>query len=151
MIDRDFVSGLFLLCLGAAALLLTNQLPAGTSPADDVQQFPRIIAVLIMIVGAFVGAGAAVRYAYVRKVVAMDAWVLRPIGCMVLATLAFGLLVQPLGFALTATVCALVGSFAAPFPSFLQRLAVSVVVAALAVVVFILLLGLNFRIWPSWT
>jgi hypothetical protein len=150
MIDRDFISGVFLLCLGSGALILTSYLPAGTTPADDVQEFPRIIGTLIILIGAFISATAAWRCLRTKKTTEMDPWVLRPLGCMILATLAFGILMRPLGFALTATVCALVGSFAAPFPSFLRRLAVSVVVAALAVIVFLGLLGLNFRAWPSW-
>lgn len=150
MIDRDLISGAFLLCLGAGALVLTSYLPAGTTPADDVQEFPRIIGTLIIMIGAFISTTAVWRYRRTQKTVAMDPWVLRPLGCMILATLAFGLLMRPFGFALTATVCALVGSFAAPFPSFLRRLAVSVVVATLAVIVFLGLLGLNFPAWPSW-
>jgi len=150
MSDRDLISGVFLLCLGWAALLLTSHLPIGTSPADDVQQFPRIIGWLIIILGAFISIRAILRYIRTREIVAMDPWVARPLGCMVLGTLAFGILMRPLGFALTATICALLGSLAAPFPSLWQRLAVSVVVATLAVLVFLVLLGLNFRMWPSW-
>jgi len=141
--------GLFLIGFGIFALVLTNELPAGSSYADDVALFPRIVAVGIVLFGLILLMQDALRYYRSGELDLGDRWVLRPLACLVAGALAFAVLMQPFGFVATAATSAFVGSFAAPFPAFWQRVAVAVVVSALAAIVFIVLLGLNFPLWPA--
>ncbi len=143
------MSGLFLIGFGIFALVLTGALPSGSSYADDVQFFPRIIGASIVLVGLAVFIPDAIRYYRSGRFATGDRWVLRPLACLVMGTLAFAILMKPLGFAATAATSAFVGSFAAPFPSFRHRVAVAVTVSVLASIVFIVALGINFPLWPA--
>ncbi|QRG08882.1 tripartite tricarboxylate transporter TctB family protein [Xanthobacter dioxanivorans] len=142
--NRDVIAGSFVVLVGATALLMVSHLPFDGEGPSSSSFFPRLVAWMILGVGAFIVLDG------LRTQVAMPRWRPRPIGALVAGILAFSLLVEPGGLVLAAGACALLGSFATPFPDLRKRVATAVVVTALAVLVFKVFLKLNLSVWPTW-
>lgn len=139
--NRDIVAGAFLISVGGAALLLVGRLQV-EGGAADASYFPRLIGWAIIIMGLVIAAqGWLYRMPF-------EPWALRPLLALVAGTLTFGLLIQRGGLLLAATCCALVGSLAAPFPGWKQRMAAIAAICVGAAVIFKYLLRLPVSLFP---
>ncbi|MGQ4274929.1 tripartite tricarboxylate transporter TctB family protein [Terrihabitans sp. B22-R8] len=142
--NRDMIAGSFVLLVGASAILLASRFPAdGEGPASSAY-FPRLVGWMICGTGALIFAQALLTREKIPE------WRLRPIGMLLVGIFAFSILIGSGGLVLAAACCALIGTYAAPFTGFKQRLVTVGVITALAVVVFKVFLQLNFSVWPTW-
>ena len=73
---------------------------------------------------------------------------MRPLLTLVVAIMAFGLLLDPLGFVLAAIVLLVIGGFADPDLRLVESVGLALFLTAFSVLVFVLLLGLPFNLWP---
>jgi hypothetical protein len=74
---------------------------------------------------------------------------LRPMLVMLASIIVFALLLQPLGFVVAGIALIVIGGFSDPDLPFIESVALAVFLTASSVLVFVLLLGLPFNLWPS--
>jgi hypothetical protein len=74
---------------------------------------------------------------------------LLPFALVIVSIVVFALAMRPLGFAVTAFLTALLVSFAGPKVTWLQRLLPALILAVVASVLFVQLLGLPIPLWPD--
>ncbi len=74
---------------------------------------------------------------------------LRPLFTVLIAIVVFALLLQPLGFVLSAVVLVLMSGFADPELRPAESVGLALLLTAFSVVIFVVLLGLPFNLWPS--
>jgi len=74
---------------------------------------------------------------------------LRPLLTVLAAIVVFALLLQPLGFVLSAVVLVLVSGFADPELRRIESVGLALLLTAFSVAIFVALLGLPFNLWPA--
>ncbi len=140
---KDFVAGLMFIAIGIAAIVISANYPLGTAARMGPGYFPRILGILLIVLGAIV----ALRALRLQGA-PLPRWPLRPTLVVLGSVVVFGLIVDFVGVALS-TVALIVGSSAASH-EFRPRESViaGAVLAALAVGVFVIGLKLQLPIWP---
>jgi hypothetical protein len=140
----DLAFGLFLVAIGAIAFYLISDLPMGSTARMGPGYVPRALAAAIMLFGLVLG-GKALVGAHVS--LPEIAW--RPILFVGAAVGLFALLLPKVGLAITSVVVVAVASFASSDARIRETVILALVLAAFAVGLFILALGLPFSIWPA--
>ena len=142
--NKDFLAGLIFLAIGAAAIVVARDYPFGTAMRMGSGYFPTLLGGILALFGLFLvirgiraGESAAV------------AWGWKPLACIVGSMLLFGFLMLRLGL-----VPALVAMFFAAALGgrefrFREVLALTALMTALAVGVFVYLLKLPFALFPG--
>jgi hypothetical protein len=141
---KDFWSGVIFIAIGLFAILYGMKYSLGTAARMGPGYFPRILGILMVLLGAVL----ALR-AFRLEGPPLPKWKWRPTVVVLGSVVLFGAIVQPVGIAIS-TVILIVGASAAS-PEFRPReaLIAGVVLAALAVVVFVIGLKLQLPIWPA--
>jgi hypothetical protein len=141
---KDFWSGLLFIAIGLFAILYGLKYTLGTAARMGPGYFPRILGILLILLGSILA----------LRALRLDGpplprWKWRPTVVVLGSVVLFGAIVQWAGIALS-TVILIVGSSAAS-SEFRPResLIVGVVLAALAVGVFVIGLKLQLPIWPA--
>jgi hypothetical protein len=152
---RDFLSGVLFALVGLLALVIASDYPIGTARRMGPGFLPMILAGLLTLLGTAITLRSLTldRTAEeslglsVRDLRALAAR-LRPLVVVLGALVAFALLVPRIG--LVPSVIALVLTSTLAEPGFRLRTAVllSLVLAVIAVAVFVWGIGLPFRLWP---
>lgn len=146
----DLLSGLFFLAVGGGAVWMAwFAYPLGTLQRMGPGMLPLMIGVLLTLVGA----GLVVRSLVVDQdeeggVRLPDLATYRAAFFVLLALLAFALLIRQAGLFLSTVVLVLISSRAEPGYSLVSAAILSVVMAALSVAIFVYGIGLPLRIWP---
>ncbi|MFN7090530.1 MAG: tripartite tricarboxylate transporter TctB family protein [Allorhizobium sp.] len=141
--DRpDLLTALIFLGLGTLGLVMSRELEAGTLAQMGPGFLPRVVCVLLILVGLAVGLPALRRPAIVLESVKT-----RPLLVILVAIIGFGLAVTHLGFVLAALWLVVVGSLADPGGKWRQTLALAVGLAAFGAVVFVYGLGVQVPLW----
>lgn len=141
--SKDFLAGLVFLAFGLAAMFIADRdYPIGTLAHMGPGNFPAALGVVLSLFGVFLAARGIGWSNDTDKVT----WDWRPVGCIVAAMVAFGFLLPRLGL-----VPALVAMFAIAALGgrefrWREVLALTVVMTAFAVGVFVYLLKLPFRL-----
>lgn len=140
---RDFWSGVLFTLLGVGALAIGSQYTLGTAARMGPGYFPRILGILLIVLGVAI----ALRALRVRGE-AMPRFRVRPLVVVLGSVVLFGAIVRPLGVALSTVILIVVASAASS--EFLPResLLAGLLLAALAVGVFVVGLQLQLPIWP---
>ncbi len=129
---------------GAAAVLIALRYPVGTTMRMGPGYFPSVLGWILLAFGTYL------MWRGSRLSETVDSWGWRALGLVTLAMVVFGFTVTRLGLipALTATLvlCALAGRGL----RWKELLALVVVLNAFAVVLFVGLLKLPFRIFLDW-
>ncbi len=139
----DLAFAVFLIALGALALALASPLAVGTAAAMGPGYVPRGLAILIMVYGAVLG----VRALFSGRT-AMPAIEWRPLLLIFGAVALFALLLPFAGLALTSFALVICAGFAAYDVRFPENAIAAVILAAFAVVLFVMALGLPIQVWP---
>jgi len=141
--DRpDLLTALIFIGLGTLGLVMSRALEAGTLAQMGPGFLPRVVCVLLILVGLAVGLPALRRPAIVLESVKT-----RPLLVILVAITGFGLAVTHLGFVLAALWLVVVGSLADPGGKWRQTLALAVGLAAFGAVVFVYGLGVQVPLW----
>ena len=141
---KDFLAGLIFVAFGIAAMVLGKDYPLGTAARMGPGYFPRILGILLIVLGG----ALAVRALQIRGT-PLPGWKWRPVLVVLLSVVLFGLVVTRIGLVL-ATIGLIVAASAASHEFRPREALVSgILLAGLAVGVFVLGLKLVIPIWPG--
>ena len=141
---KDFWSGVIFIAIGLFAITYGTKYTLGTAARMGPGYFPRILGILLMVLGAIIALRSLRSHGP-----PLPGWKWRPTVIVLGSVVLFGLIVQPVGIAIS-TVILIVGASAAS-PEFRPREAIisGVLLATLAVGVFVIGLKLQLPIWPA--
>jgi hypothetical protein len=139
----DLAFAVFLIAVGALALALSSDLSAGSAGSMGPGYVPRALAILIILIGA----GMAAR-ALLAGRERLPGVALRPLALIGISVALFALLLPRAGLALTSFAVVLCAGFAAADARLRENALLAIGLAAFAVALFVLGLGLPIRIWP---
>ena len=141
---KDFWSGVLFVAIGAFALVAGSKYTLGTAARMGPGYFPRILGIMLLALGALL-AVRAFRLTGDR----IPGWKWRPTLLVLGSVVLFGAIVKLLGMAISTVILIVLASAASH--EFRPREAVisGVLLAALAVGVFVIGLNLQLPIWPG--
>jgi hypothetical protein len=144
MNPKDLYAGLIFVAFGALFAIVARDYPMGSALRMGPAYFPTILGSLLVVLGAII----ALRSAFVRGET-IDPIGFREVGLILAALVAFGALLDHIGFVLSTLLLIFLGSLAGHEFRKKEVLVLSIVLCALAVGVFYYGLGLPFRLWPE--
>lgn len=139
----DLAFAVFLVALGAVALVLGSELTVGTAGSMGPGYVPRALAILIIVMGLGMGAKALLARRRPFPHIAF-----RPLLLIGASVALFALLLPRIGLALTSFVVVVCAGFAAADVRIRENGLLAIGLAAFAVALFIYGLGLPIRVWP---
>ena len=143
--SKDFLAGMLFALIGALAVLVARGYPFGSAMRMGPGYFPSVLGAILILFGAYL-----IWRGLRRPVPVAGGWGWRPLGLVTLSMLLFGVIVTRVGLipALVAmfVVCALAGR------EFRLRevLVLTVAMTAFAVLLFVYLLKLPYRLLLDW-
>jgi len=142
--QKDFWCGAIFVAIGVAFMVVASEYRMGTAARMGPGFFPTLLGGLLTALGLSLAGPALIRdgEAFPRLHV-------RPMVMLLASIGAFGLLLVPFGFVAAAIVLTIVGGFADPDLRLVESVGLSLLLTAFSVVVFVLLLGLPFNLWPN--
>ncbi len=141
---KDLLAGLFFIAIGIAAIALATNYTLGTAARMGPGYFPRILGLLMIILGAALAlrslrlAGAA-----------LPGWKWRPVLIVLGSVVVFGAIVTHAGLVLSTILLIVMASAASREFRPREALISGILLAALAVGVFVVGLKLQIGIWPG--
>jgi len=141
---RDFCAGALFIGVGVATIVLGARYTLGTAARMGPGYFPRILGILMIALGAIL-ALRALRISGPR--VPPFRW--RPTLIVLGSVVLFGAIVRPVGVALSTVILIVTASAASHEFRPREALVAGVLLAALAVGVFVVGLQLQLPIWPG--
>ena len=140
---KDFWSGALFIAVGIGAIVLGSRYTLGSAARMGPGYFPRVLGILLVVLGGML----ALRALAVEgpKVERMRWW---PTLLVLGSVVAFGLIVQTVGLALSTVALIVVASAASPGFRWKEALVAGVMLATLVSGVFIVGLNLTLPIWP---
>lgn len=141
---RDCVAGLFFIALGAGALAIGRDYRIGTLLSMGPGYFPRVVSVLLVVLGALVLLGG------LRSVgaVPMPRWHWRPLLLILAGVVLFGACLESLGLVAATTILTVSASLAERDRGRTEILLLVIALNALGWAIFIAGLGLSIPLWP---
>jgi hypothetical protein len=140
---KDFFAGLIFVAFGLGAIIIGSNYSLGSAARMGPGYFPRILGILLLLLGA-----ALSLRALKIKGDPLPQWYWRPILIVLGSVVAFGMLVTHLGLVFSTIGLIFVSSAASREFRPKEALISGVLLAALAVGVFIFGLNLQLPIWP---
>jgi hypothetical protein len=140
---KDFFAGLMFVAFGVAAIAIGSGYPLGTAARMGPGYFPRILGILLIVIGAIIAArgfklrGTPIRFGSPKPMTIV-------LGSVVL----FGFLSPYLGLILAGVMLIVVSSAGSSEFRWKEALVSGIVLSIGAVLVFIWGLGLQFAVWP---
>jgi len=141
---KDFAAGLMFVTFGVAAIAIGSGYPLGGAARMGPGYFPRILGILLIVLGAIVTL-RALRLDGAKITLESPRPLLIVLGSVVL----FGLTAPSLGLVVSTILLIVVSSTASTEFRWKEALVSGVLLAALAVAGFIWGLGLQFSVWPT--
>lgn len=153
--QKDFFSGLLFMAVGVAFAWGATNYSVGTAARMGPGYFPLVLGILLAILGAVITFKALV--VETEDGEKMGPWAWKPLFFIIAANLVFGLLLGGLpslhipAMGLIAAIYALtfIASLAGEEFKFKEVVILATVLACLSYVAFILLLKLQFAVWPT--
>lgn len=153
--QKDFFSGLLYMALGIAFALGARTYNVGTGARMGPGYFPLMLGIVLAILGAVVVFNALV--AKTESGDKIGKWIWRPVGYIVGANLAFGILLGGLpsiklpamGMIIAIFALTLISAKAGTEFKLKEVLILSGILAVGSYVVFILMLKLQIQVWPT--
>ena len=140
---KDFLSGLLFAGFGTAAIIIAADYPMGTAARMGPGYFPRILGILLIILGAVLILRG------LRSIgTPLPSWPLRPTLLTMGGVILFGFIVTHVGLAISTVILIVVTSMASHEFRPKEALISGIGFAALAVGVFVIGLKLQLPIWP---
>ena len=141
---KDFWSGTLFIALGVGAIVIGSRYALGTAARMGPGYFPRILGILLIVLGSIL-ALRALRSAGPP----MPRFQLRPLVIVLGSVVLFGAIVRPVGVAVSTVILIVAASAASHEFRPREALIAGVLLAALAVGVFVVGLQLQLPIWPG--
>jgi len=139
---QDLGAGLVFIAIGAAGIFFGRDLTYGSAARMGPGYFPTILSYVIIAIGLVIALrGFSLEGPSIERIP------LRPISLVVISILAFGFLIEVIGLALTTIVLTFIASAARKEVSWKETAILSVILAAMCVVVFVY--GLS-QPMPAW-
>ncbi len=140
----DLLLGLFLLLVATLTLVATRKLGVGTAANMGPGYMPRVIAIAVMLFGAFfTGRGLLRSHLGIARVH------LRPLLSIPLAVALFSLLVEFSGLAIAALITIVAAAWATHEFRLKEAVLFGVAIAVVSVLLFVQVLSLPLPIWPD--
>ncbi len=140
---KDFWSGVLFVAVGIGALVLGSKYTLGSAARMGPGYFPRLLGILLVVLGGILALRALASDG--PPVPRFRWW---PTVLVLGSVVAFGLIVQTAGLALSTMLLILVASAASPEFRWKEALVAGAALATVAATVFILGLKLTLPIWP---
>ncbi len=141
--QKDFIAGLMFAAIGIAAIVISSNYPLGTAARMGPGYFPRILGILLIVLGAILSL-RALRL----NGPPLPGWPWRPTVVVLGSVILFGAIVQTVGVAISTVILIVAASAASHEFRPKEALVSGVFFAALAVAVFVIGLKLQLPIWP---
>ena len=141
---KDFVAGLMFAAVGAAAILIAANYPLGTAARMGPGYFPRILGILLIVLGA-----ALALRALKLNGSPLPGWHWRPVLIVLGSVVLFGLIVIKVGLALSTVILIVLSSAASMEFRPKEALVSGIALAVLSIAVFVIALKLQMPIWPA--
>ena len=142
---KDFFAGLIFVAFGVGAVVLGSAYPLGAAARMGPGYFPRILGIMLIVLGA----ALALRGLRLQGS-PLPAWKWRPTLVVIGSVVLFGLIVTRVGLVFSTILLIVLSSAASTEFRPKEALISGVLLAALAVGVFVIGLKLQLQIWP-WT
>jgi hypothetical protein len=154
--QKDFFSGLMFIVVGAAFALGASSYSIGTGARMGPGYFPLVLGVLLAIIGIAVTFTSLVVETEDGDKVGKFAW--KPLFFIITANLVFGACIgglpviglKPLGLIVGIYLLTYIASHAGDEHKFKEVAVLATVLALLSYVAFIVLLKLQFPVWPAY-
>jgi hypothetical protein len=144
--QKNVVTGLLYIVFGGAAAIMSFGYEIGTPYNMGPGFFPFGVAIILGIMGLCVLVPAVLSSATPSPI---GSWPLKTLAIVLGSVVLFGLLLEPLGLLVAASVLLAVSAFAHPEFSWRAVLLLVVLLVPFTWVVFVFLLGLQFPLLPS--
>jgi len=141
---KDFYSGLIFIGFGVAAIVIGSNYALGTAARMGPGYFPRILGILLIVLGA-----ALSLRALRLQGSPVPAWKWRPTLIVLGSVILFGVIVNTVGLVLSTIILIVLSSAASHEFRYKEALVSGVLLATLAVAVFVIGLKLQLPIWPG--
>ncbi|HSB72146.1 MAG TPA: tripartite tricarboxylate transporter TctB family protein [Candidatus Methylomirabilis sp.] len=141
--STDFLTGCFFLALGGFVLIYGTRYAMGSAVRMGPGYFPRLASSGLVLLGVIL-----VVRSFVREAEPVGGVRIRPLFCVLLASLAFGLLIEGAGFWPASVALVVASRFAERDVRILEVGALAVFLAALMAAIFRYGLGLPMRMLP---
>jgi hypothetical protein len=141
---KDFYSGLIFVAFGIAAIVIGSNYALGTAARMGPGYFPRILGIMLVLLGA-----ALSLRALRSQGSPIAAWKWRPTLIVLGSVVLFGVMVNTAGMVLSTIVLIVLSSAGSHEFRPKEALISGVLLAALAVGVFVIGLKLQLPIWPG--
>jgi hypothetical protein len=142
--QSDFWCGVIFLAIGLAFMLLASEYRFGTAARMGPGLFPTLLGGLLAVCGLILAVPALVRDGE-----AFPRLHMRPMLAILASIVVFALLLPPLGFVLASLVLIVLGGLADPDLRAVEAVGMALFLTAVSVVLFVMVLGLPFPLWPS--
>ena len=141
---KDFWSGALFVAIGVATIIVGSRYTLGSAARMGPGYFPRILGILLVVLGAILAFRAT---RTVGSPIPRFQW--RPLVIVLGSVVLFGAIVQSVGVALSTVILIVSASAASREFRPLESVIAGMVLAALAVGVFVIGLQLQLPIWPG--
>ena len=142
--NKDFLAGLLFLAIGAGAMVVARGYPFGTAMRMGSGYFPTVLGGMLALFGLFL-----VLRAIKSKETAVLAWGLWPLACISASMVVFGFLLPRFGLVPALVAMFFVAAAGGREFRFGEVLALTAVMTAFAVGVFLYVLKLPFKLFPG--
>jgi Tripartite tricarboxylate transporter TctB family len=140
--NKDFLAGLLMVVIGTVAFYMAMNYPFGSSLRMGPGYFPRVLAGILIAFGLWIGIRGLRKGEKVEGI-----WGWKALTCITVAFVAFGWLMDKIGFIPSLVVLFFVSAFAGFEFRFKEVVVLSIVMIAFAWGVFIYGLGLPYRLF----
>jgi hypothetical protein len=140
---KDFWAGLMFTALGIGAIVVGSRYPLGTAARMGPGYFPRVLGILLIVLGIIITL-TALR----ARGDPVPGWKWWPTSIVLGSVVLFGLVVSKLGVAISTVLLIVTSSVASHEFRPKESLVSGILLAALAVGVFVIALNLQLPIWP---
>jgi len=141
---KDFLAGLMFTVFGIGAIVVAANYPLGTAARMGPGYFPRMLGILLIVLGS-----ALALRALRLQGSALPAWPWRPTVVVLGSVVLFGAIVNYAGLALSTVVLIVLASAASGEFRPKEAVISGILLAALAIAVFVIGLKLQLPIWPA--
>jgi hypothetical protein len=140
--NADFWAGVMFIIFGAAAVYMSRDYPMGSAMRMGPGYFPTYLGILMMLFGLYIGGKGLFRGSD-----AIGRWAFRPIIVLSLGVLAFGYLIEMIGFVPSLVALIIITSFAGKDVRPIEMVFVTIGLVVGAVAVFIYGIGLPYQLF----
>ena len=144
-LDTEVASGALIVGFGLLAIWLLRTTPSGSIEQMGPSFLPRVVAAALLVTGI-----AQLVVAFSRAPVPLVRWSIRSFAFVTLSIVAFGLLVSRYGLVVATSVAVVVAVAANSEARWKEAAVLTLALTAFCVLLFVELLGLQIRVWPSW-